>query len=210
MAWVPAVISGIGALGGLFGNRGKTQTSSGTQQNNSSMYTMPALTAEQGGVLYPTADTFLANLNKDPDLSGYKAGQQQDINNLADVRQRALKMQMAQRGIDPNSPAGMTYFNNSENQRYSDTTKLNNSIPLLAQQILQSKIAQGIDLFSKLPGGSWSQGSTNIAQQGNVSNPGDLLGGLFGSLGTILASLYGQGAFGGGDSSSNTSKGGNV
>lgn len=198
MSFVPALIAGIGALGGLFGNRSSKQQTTGLQQSNFSNLSMPALSEEGKGVLYPTADAFLANLGKDPDLSGYRANQQQDINQLGDARSKMLNFEFNRRGISQNSPQAMAYQMQNENQRFADTTHLNNAIPLLAQQILQDKIKQGIDLFSTIPHGTYNTGGSNTAQQGEVTNPGNMLGGAFGNLGEILAYLFGQGAFGGG------------
>ena len=207
----PLIISGLSALGGLFGNRPQQQQTGGTQQSFQDSFTKHQLTPEAGGVFYPTADAFLANLNKDIDLSGYKATQTQNINDLADVKRKALEFQMNQRGIDPRSPSSLTFFNNAENQRFKDISHLNQSIPLLAEEILSKRIAQGTDIFSRLPLDVYQTGGQQTAQQGTVNSPGNMLGGSLGNLASVLAYLFGQGAFGGGNSGNqNPANAGNV
>lgn len=193
---IPAIISGVSALGGALSNRGSQQQTSGAQHSETNNINRPFFTPEQGGVFYPTADAFLANLNRDPDLSGYRAGQEQGINELSDVKKKALQIEMATRGIAPNSTAALAYGRNIDNQRFSDITKLNQSIPLLREDITKNRIGQGIDLFRSLPSGMQSQGGTDTIQQGTVDNPGNIAGGLIGNLAPILAYLYGQGGAG--------------
>ena len=190
VAALPLIASGISALGGLFGNRRSTQQQTGLQNTNSSSLTMPAFTAEGTGVLYPLADKFLENLSSDTDLSGYRNAAVGGINHLADVKRRASEENYAARGVF--GPAVGTAENTINAGRISDITKVNQSIPLLQQQILQSKLQQGIDLFRSIPEGTNTQGYQNIAQQGTITDPGNLLAGLFGNLGPVLAQLFGK------------------
>lgn len=195
MSFVPALISGIGALGGLFGNRSKTTTSTSNTQGNYSGLNMPAFSAEGTGVLYPLADKYLQNLSQDTDLTGYRNAGVSNTNRLADIHKRAIEESMAARGVS--GPAVGTALAGAEGQRIQGISQLDNSIPLLAQQIQQQKMQQGIDLFRTIPEGQSTTGQSNSGTQGSQTDPGNMLGGLFGNLGQMLAYFYGKGAFGG-------------
>lgn len=204
---IPLAISGISALGGLLGNRGQTQQMNSVSNSNSGSTTMPSLSAEGTGVLYPLADKYLEFLSKDPNLTSYRNAQAGDINRLADIKKKNIAETMAARGVS--GPAVSTALNSSEGSRIGDLTHLDQSIPLLADQLFSNKIAQGTDLFRSIPEGTSTTSFGNTISQGTQTDPGNMLGGLFGNLSGVLAYLYGRGAFGGGGGTS-TSNQGNV
>lgn len=215
MAFVPALIAGLGALGGLFGNRSQTQrTTQNTQFNNQSNQqtgyagaasSNPLLNPAAQGLLNPIAANYLNLLGQDQDLSGYKAGALGDINQTSNIRKQALENNLAQRGVTGSAAASA--LNQNENSRFSDITKLNQQLPLLQLQLMLQKLQGAGGFFSQIPtgiyneqygsgfGNTQNQGTQNM--QGTGVQPGNQAGGLFGSLGSILAGLYGSGAFGG-------------
>ena len=215
MAFVPALIAGLGGLGGLFGNRSQTQrTTQNTQFNNQgnqqtgyagAASSNPLLNPAAQSLLNPIANNYLNLIGQDQDLSGYKAGAIGDINQTSNIHKQALEANLAQRGIT--GPAAASALNQNENSRFSDITKLNQQLPLLQLQLMLQKLQGAGGFFSQIPTGTYNeqygsgfgntqnQGTQNM--QGTGTQPGNQLGGLFGGLGTTLAGLYGMGSFGG-------------
>src|SRR6266853_1294101 len=108
MAFVPALIAGLGGLGGLFGNRSQTQrTTQNTQFNNQgnqqtgyagAASSNPLLNPAAQSLLNPIANNYLNLIGQDQDLSGYKAGAIGDINQTSNIHKQALEANLAQRG----------------------------------------------------------------------------------------------------------------
>lgn len=206
------IISGISALGGLFGNRKKTNTqqststSGGASDTNTHGYgtSRPELTQQQQDLLDQIVGKSTANLNEDVDLKGYQAGQTGQINNLVNIQKKAAEEQLAARGIT-GGPALATSQNNIDAGGFAERIKLAQGIPLLKNQIQQQKIASASDVFSRIPtetkyenyGNTQNQFTNTTNSSGSATDPGNMLGGLFGNLGQVLAYLYGQGGFGG-------------
>lgn len=214
MAFVPAVIAGLGALGGLFGNRSSTSKTSGTSNTtgseNSEINTSGA--SSSNPLFNPQAQDLLnillgqyGNLSQGTDLRGYQAQQMGDIDHLSEIRKKALESNLAMRGIQ--GPAAASALNQNENNRFADITKLNQGIPLLQNQLMQQNLGIGQNLFNSIPHGTYNEnyGSTesnstqtqNTQQTGTQMQPGNMLGGLLGGGGNMLALLYGMGSFGG-------------
>lgn len=205
-AALPFITTALGALGGLLGNRPSTTTQSGTSnttgtQNTSGSSLITGSKGPAGDYLNSDLITkYLAMLNQDPDLSGYRAGGIGDINRLADVRNRNINETMAAHGIS--GPALGTSLINSENNRTGDITKFSQGIPLMAQQLNLGNLNAAGNFAAGLPESQMTnfnntENSTqNTQQTGNVNQPGNMLGGLFGGAGNMLAYLYGNGAFG--------------
>ena len=215
MAFVPALIAGLGGLGGLFGNRSQTQrTTQNTQFNNQqtgqtgysgASGTNPTLFPIAGDLLQGIGSNYLNLLGQDQNLSGYKAGALNDINQTNALRKQALEANLAQRGVA--GPAAASALNQNESSRFSDITKLNQQLPLLQLQLILQKLQGAGNFFSQIPTGTYNEqygsGFGNTQNQGTQSmqgtgiQPGNQLGGLFSGLGTTMAGLYGAGAFGG-------------
>ena len=169
----PAALAiGLSGAGGFLGNRKETTTqTTGTN-----------LTPEQAALLKSIQDQY-ANLNKDPNLSGYEAGQVSDINHLAALHLQNVQENAAQRGITGDA------LGNAENavdsQRFSDIVKLHQQIPLLQNQIQSQNINTGLGVFGATPKNTISTNTTpNNSAAGGLSNAA-----------ATLAYFLGQGAF---------------
>lgn len=213
-AFVPALISGIGALGGLFGGRGQKQK----QTSRSSSHTTnlqeakthnfgvegPQLTGQQQGLLDQIVNKATGYLNEDTDLSGYQAGQTNQINALADIQKKAAEETLAAKGVS-GGPATATALNSVDANAFANKVNLAQSIPMLRNQIMSQKLADVGQVFSRIPTATGYENYGNVQNtgaqytdtegEGEQSQSGNMLGGLFGNLAPILAFLYGQGAF---------------
>lgn len=210
MSWAQAGIAGISALGGLLGNRKKTTTSTNanTQQYNnnnlgqnvSQTTTSPVITPQHQALLDQIIGKYTDTLFKDPDLSGYQASGISDINHLSALQKQNAEENMAAHGLS--GPLAGTVNNNIDAQRFQGITKLNQSIPLLQRDMITKMLAQGTDIANSIPKGSStssqdysassSSGTSRTDGTGTQTDPGNMLGGMFGNLGPVLAYLYGQ------------------
>ena len=203
MGWVAPLMMGISGLGGLFGNRQQQQNqninTSGSQTGGYTGSTTPNLNPQAQGLLDPMISKYMSMLGG-TDLSGYQAGGVSDINKMANICNQNIQENLASRGVF--GPAASTAYAGSEGQRTGDISKFNQSIPLLQQQLTQQALQTGQGLFNMIPYGQSQQGTTeqqNQQQQRAVgTSPGNMLGGLFNTLGGILPQLYGMGLFSGG------------
>ena len=212
MAWVAPVLTGLGGLTGLFGNRPQIQKTTSNTQGGSVNNTTFGNWSQQTPQLNPLAgegykaisDKYMNLINTDPNLSGYQAQQSGQINNLADIQRRKMQEELAARGIS--GPAAATAEGNIESQRFGNLTNLNQQIPLLSRQLQENTLGAAGSFYRGMPVGQYNEATGNQttgsnqwnSQQGTSTSPGNQLGGLFGGLGDILAMLYGRGALGGG------------
>lgn len=204
IGWTAAIGAGLGALGGLFPKTTTTNTSSNTNstQDQSAQF-------QSGGSTTPTFDPATdalrkqlismqqANLSDDTDLSGYTAGGLQQINQGAAASKLALQQSLAARGLSYSGGPAETQL---EVGRFGQSANFMNSIPLLRQQMLQSKLQSALDTFKANPygttfqqsGTSGSHATGSSSTQGtSTTKSGGGLGGLFGGL----AGAFGSGAF---------------
>ena len=194
MGFVAPLIAGLTGLGGLFGNRGQQvqQNQNLNQTGSQTGTTTPNLDPRASG-LYDQLLNHYQSLLGNQDLSGYQAGAIGDINQTSDIKRKAMEQMLAARGIQ--GPAAANTLGNVENQRFSNITQLNQQLPLLQSQLSQQALTSGQGLFGAMPYGSSQQQNTTNEQRAvnTTKNPGNMLGGLFSSLGPILAQLYGSG-----------------
>ena len=208
MAFIPALIAGLGGLGGLFGSKTQQQqTSTQNQQSGSTSNTSglnvntPQLNPVASSGYEQLSSLFQNLLGKDPDLSGYQAQQTGNINNLANQQQQNEQEILAAKGIT--GPAAATGAANVESQRVGSITNLQQQIPLLANQLQQQTAGNFLNVIKGMPVGNVTQttgiqGQNSFSSQqgtGTQNNSQNPLAGLFGGLGNLLASLYGSGAF---------------
>ena len=226
-AWVaPAIISGISALGGLFGNRRSqqqqfqrsNQRNEFTNQGNATNYNRTTPTYD------PAAWDFRNELmgralNRSPLLDPRSAAasvttnQLQNLNNQSALQRRVVDNMMRQRGLS-HSPMGGAMLGNFDSGRVAQGVNILNQQPILERQFFQEnenmenarqQLAQ--QLFNMIPYSQEGEGFQNTwntgvqtgesQSQGTSTIPGNMLGGGISSLATTLAGLYGAGAFGG-------------
>lgn len=224
MGWL---LTALGGLGGYFSNLPQTGTSTGNSNGNTNSsgftqgtttssgktsntnVTNPNINPDDLAFYNSIRDKYTGLLNTDPDLSGYKAGGISDINHATDLQRQSMMERNAASGIS--GPAAGANLNNLDANRFSQITKFNQGIPLLANQLKQTTLTNALNAFSAMPKGttSTSNGTTDTTDvtnilngsssttQGNsttVQNTGSqksAIGAGVSSAGTILALLTG-------------------
>lgn len=219
--FIPALIAGASALGGLLGNRKQTSQQSGssttsgmqdftgTQSNEFSNLSSPVYDPQQLQMRNFLLSQFYNRTNPETIKSITEAAINQGVNNYNQEYQgaeQALRGNLAMRGLQY-SPAGANAEAQLQNSRIGNIIGLRNQAPLLQNQLQESALTDFSNFLTRLPFGTQSSGSSfgstsghqsstqNTESQGTVTQPGNMLGGLFGGLGSALAALYGQGAF---------------
>lgn len=217
-AFIPALIAGVGALGGLLGNRPKTYQQQQQQGFNQfgNQYQGFSGTGTQTPAYDPLgenlrqalAQMYLGRAGSVPEfMRNYEATGLEGINKGAESNRAALNQILAARGLSY-SPAAATALGGLESNRIGQGVAFRNQLPLVQDQLQQQRLADLSGFFSRLPyGTSTTQTGTSTGTSsttgsssgtGTSTDPGNMLGGLTGGLGNLLAFLYGQGAFGGG------------
>jgi hypothetical protein len=171
MGWIPTAISGLSALGGLFGNKSKTETNTPTIDERY----RPLLDS-----LYGLYQNKLSNPNVD--LSGYAANGISNINSMFDLAKLNRSNSLTARGLST-SPIAAASDEMGNNSRMGQIVQLQNTIPLIQRQFQNEDQGNAMNLIKTLMG----QTSTD---------PGNMVGGATSSLATTLAYLWGKGAFG--------------
>jgi hypothetical protein len=199
---IPLAISGISALAGLLGNRKKQATQDSTTTQNTSgtenydNYNTPILTPEAMQA-YSTLFPQLQNrIQSGADLSGYTASGLRNITNTGENARNRIVQNLAARGLT-NSPASAAIIARQGDTQAGETANFLNSVPLLQRQMQGQDLDQLLRAASALPTGMRQQGSSTRTgtstsnTRGTVTQPSDMLGGLFSGLGQGLASTYG-------------------
>jgi len=205
-----AGFTGLQALSSWLGNRNKAKQETTQNQNQSfskadsfDTTELPAYDEFQNNYKDQIYNKLLARLNEDPEMEGYSNQGQQTINRAGDSRQQALSHMLAQRGLQ-NSPVAGYAAASADSARISDQSNFLNQIPLLKNQMQRDNLGDFSKFFSQLPVGSRRTGSATSSgtgvnmgtgtSTGTQSNGGGWMNGILGA-GSLLAGLYGQGAF---------------
>lgn len=204
---VPLILSGISALGGLFGNRKQKQQQ--TQQSTQNVditdfieqFQSPTFDEETLGLRNALISQFLNRVNNAPGFGeAYRAAGLQRINQSNNLGRQLLENSLAARGLS-SSPVAANAIAQNEANRLMQGSQFLTQAPITLDQLMQERLLQAGNFFSQLPHGLATTGTTRRTGtttgnvQGETTTPGNLLGGLFGNLGTTLAGLYGRGAF---------------
>lgn len=213
--FIPAILAGIGALGGVLGNRSKTATQQQQQNFNQSgnQYQSFSGTGTQTPSYDPLgenlrqvlAQMYLGRASSGPDfMRNYESAGLEDINRGAESGRAILNKILAERGLSY-SPAAATALGRVEENRIGRGIAFRNQLPLVQDELERERLTDLSGFFSRLPFGTSTTStgtSTGVSSTGGTSSgtgastdPGNLLGGLTGGLGNMLAFLYGQGAF---------------
>ena len=189
----------LSGLGGLFSNRGgkTTQNTNSTQTQNVDMSTMPQYDPKAQSLRDYLINLYMDNLKSNDDyFQGYTANGMSEINKSADASQRQIENALASRGIQgPMAGAGLAA---PMVARQGQVSSFLNSIPQLRDQRQQGILQSGSQFLNSLPVGQKQTGTNTTTGNSQTVNttPGNMLGGFFGNLGTSLAGMYGEGAFG--------------
>lgn len=200
---IPALLSGISGLAGGLNNRPNTstQTNTGTINDTGSgtQTTTPTFTPKQQQLSDQLVSGYESSLNEDPNLSGYQAQGQAQINAGSDAREKAVKNILASRGLSFSPNAGAV-LGQAKNAGITQGVDFANSIPMLAQQLKLQKLQQAGGFFNSMAHGQTGSFTTNNTRKldttTKTTNPGNILGGAVSGIGSMLAYLYGNGAFG--------------
>lgn len=204
---LPWAITGLSGLAGLFGGRSKTQTMSrnesgtrsGTQTQNFNTQDMPVYTPEMQTILNAILAQYQNRIKTGTDLSGYQTSGLQNINQAADLKRRVMDNMMASRGLS-SSPTAGSALGRIESGRIGEQVNFLNQIPLLQRQLQGEDINNYANFFKSLPVGTARTGSNTTTSNENYSNqmqgtstdPGNMLAGLFGGVGSGLAATFGR------------------
>lgn len=169
--WDDAALLGASALGGLFGNRSKKQTST----------TSTTLSPEAAGLSPMIADLIKKRLSSSADLSGYKAQGLQTINSNFNGARTGLNAELTARGLS-DSPAAVSPIANLQGQRANSMSQLVNSIPMLQRQLQGDDINTANQFTVAQPRTTTTTGTT----------PGNMAGGAFSDVASMMGYLMGQ------------------
>lgn len=202
-----SAISGIGAgIAGLFptttnttgsssGNtQGETNTSSSGNSNTdlqTILQLLSHLTSSTSGSstsspnLSPATQQLIdkltssyATLSKPVDLTGYQAGQTQQINRNSDLARQSADNIMASRGL-ATSPVSGTTDANIDNNRFGQINQLNQSIPLLKNQMNLQNLGAAAGFMNLIPHGTTTTNNQDQTQTQDQSQTGSQKGSTF-------------------------------
>ncbi|HYE84841.1 MAG TPA: hypothetical protein VEA16_00700 [Vicinamibacterales bacterium] len=174
-------------LGGMFGNRARKQTSAANQTQTS------ALSPGATGVNDILLQNIRQRLSAPSALpAGYQESGIRDINNVYDVINRNRAANLTSRGLADSPVAAVT----DDKGRGGDIARFVSGLPMVERQMRDADMDMASRLVALQPRTVTSSGTNTTTQ------PGNMLGGGFGDMASVLAFLYGSGAFGGGGKSS--------
>lgn len=166
---------GASLLGGIFGNRKKTQTST----------TTPTMAPEYGPLQSVLINNAMSRLSSPSSLpAGYETGGTKAINDTFDVGQQSLENTLSARGLS-RSPVAATPLSRLQGSRLSSIAQFRNNIPVLNRQMQNEDMGFASNLLS-MGRGTTSTGTT----------PSNMVGGGISDVASMLGFLYGGGRLG--------------
>jgi hypothetical protein len=190
-AAIPLAISGISALGGLLANRGAKSKQDQTQ--NIDQLTAPEYDPQTMYMRNFLMDQYLNRIRGDEDFfGGYATEGLNQINQGSNIASQNIENILASRGLGRTTAGASSAVQNQLNRLMQQNSFLN-QIPLLRDQRAQSNLVGASGFFNQLPVASRRTGTTT--GETDASTGGNMLGGGFSSLATMLGGLYGVGAF---------------
>ena len=191
-SFILPIVSGLAGLFGGGRQQQQTGSYSGSQSGNQYQTTTPNLSPFQQSLANMFVGGAQSLYGHDTDLSGYTSSGLQNINQAANLQNKALQNIIASRGLSF-SPAAATAETMGEQNRLNQSSQFLNQIPLLQRQLQQQGLQGLMQAFGTLPTGVSTSGggtqSTSGNQVGNVY--GNPLGGFFGGLGGGLSAPAG-------------------
>lgn len=167
---IPLALGGASFLGGLLGNRKQSTTTTQTDTPDASAFNQMLMRLVK------------QRLQSGTDLSGYAANGIQDINKTFGAAQTGLNAELTSRGLS-DSPVAAGPLSTLQTGRAGSIAQLINSLPMLQRQQQNEDVSAGARLYEMQPRTTTTDASGNKA------------GGAAGSLASMLAYLYGHGAF---------------
>jgi Chaperone of endosialidase len=200
-------IAGAGGLAsGIAAGIGQTGTSNSQGTSNTTGTTTQQGTSVTNPNISPQLQALLNQIMQQagglqtPNLSGYQAQQTQQINQASNLQSQAVQNIMAARGLSTSPVAGTTQANIAA-QRQSQLVNLQESLPLLLQQLQIQNLTAEEGAAKAIPYGTTTtsnaiannQSQTNSNQQTQTQQGGGIAAGIAGGVGgiaSILASLF--------------------
>ena len=192
--FIPALIAGASALGGILGNRAKKQTQTSESTSTFDNLTRPEYGEKESIIKDRILNELLARSEQDTDLSGYSALGLGNIAKGQSAKQRALQSFLASRGLG-SSPMAASAIAGLQGEQIGAGVDFLNSLPLLRRDLSRQSLGDLSSFFSSLPVAQRSSGTQTQRGTQTSQTPGNMLGGAFGSAATTLMGLYGNGAF---------------
>lgn len=185
-----------GVLGGIFGNRGQNTQTQSKQEGRTETSTSPVYGHEENYFKNNIINSYLDRMwgNDNGYWDAYKRQGMNTLNQTEANNNNLLQKFLTSRGLGgtgAGTSAMMQSGLNSQNQK----ANFMNSIPLLQDQRQQSILGDMTKFFSILPYGSQGTQQSTQYGQGVGTQPSNMLGGGFTGLASMLAMLYGSGAF---------------
>lgn len=197
---IPLLMSGASLGAGALAGRQKKSTQQGSQD----LWSYPTEQSAWGsGLGTRLSDILSGRLGQPTSLEGYEAGGMQDINTTYDLANQSLENRLGSMGL-LQSPMAGTAASNMESGRAGELARFSQKLPLLQRQLQNEDINLASRLYALRPQGTHQTGTTT----GEYTGSGNMLGGGFSNASTMLAFLYGMGAFGGGGKTGGSSSGG--
>jgi len=192
--WTLLGTLGAAGLGGLLGGKSKTQTQTGSQTSSTTPIENPDYQELIQKIIGMGLDK--AGGGTGDYLKGYEAQGMDQINRTHDAIAGNLENMLTGRGLSTSPIAGQVDIQR-ELARGSDIGNFQANLPLVGRQLEQQDFGNIMAILGQRPIGSQTSGTT----QGSITTPGNMAGGAFGDIGSMLGWLLGKGKLGGGSSS---------
>lgn len=184
------LITGLAGAAGAFPTPGHSATS-GTSDTKFGSVSNPILSAGNTALLNQLTNQYQHLASTGSNLAPYQQQQEQGINQNSQMAQRASQEALAARGLS-NSPVAGTVAANQEGSRIGQITQLQQSVPLLQQQLQTQNMNAASGFAASIPHGTSTTGEQTGAQNSNTStSQGGGAGGFLGGLGKAIGGIAG-------------------
>ncbi len=188
---------GLAGINGLFQGRPQTTTTNTDTKQNYNTSSTPTYSSHVLPLYNQLISQYMGLSNpqaEDQQWKGYQSGGQQQINDTSNAGANSIQQLLAKQGLSYSPNAGNAGVQ-QELSRQAQMSQFNNSIPLLRNQDIMSKLQQTGTFFNALPVGTQATGdqTTNVVKKETTPNTSTqglaqgLLGGLSAALPALLA-----------------------
>jgi hypothetical protein len=191
---IPAVISGIGALGGLFGGKKSARTGTTTNKGTVSTVSTSADQPEYTDLRDLMIRLATKRLGEGSSLLPYQAAGITNINRNAELARMGLLNRMTSSGLG-GSPVQEAGLQNLEDRRFTDINQLENiQLPMLQRELQNQDFDAALRVFGQQRPTTTTTGTTDTIATG--VEPGSALGSGLQTASGLLALLYGMNKLG--------------
>lgn len=175
---IPLAIGGLSFLGGMFNNRERTTKNTST--------TSSTLSPEASALNTQVLDIIKSRLSAPSALpAGYKESGISDINKVFDLVNQGQSANLTARGLSDSPVAAI----GTGNARAGEISRFVTNLPSVERDFRNQDLSQAMQAFMMQPRTTTTTGTHTM--------PGNMLGGGFSDLATMLGFMMGQGGFGG-------------